>query len=179
MLSSFTWTQYLVFIASLTALYYVWVFMRYYYHDLESQLMSRLPLKNRTKTDSSPGQIPNVLGKINTPEELSLSDGADLEFADADDKGPKSQSGCPASYLLGTVPDFLKEMKILFQALRESQGDQAMFVLLFKALKTKYPEVAASNQRSIIDVQILEMAAAVSGLELTQSKLDELWANEQ
>jgi len=186
--SPFTWTQFFVAVITLTSLYYLYVLLWLYRAALIS-LFKRIARPAIPLASAHPGSAPDdPMGKVSSVSQFSLSDPSTIDFADDgverstgfDNKAGNEQTSrsdkqvCPAASI-GEIADFTEELKIVFQALGESGGDENLFNMLFSSLVDRYPGTKTSASRKALDVTILRMSAGVPALNLSQNKLNELW----
>jgi hypothetical protein len=186
--SSFTWTQFFVTVITLTSLYYLCVVSLFYRAEVVN-FFTQIFRPAIPQVIPGPGHSPEEpIGKVTSSGEFSLMDPSAMDFADeAQDTstdadyyqgnqlttGPKKQV-CPAASLV-EVAEFTEELKILFQAISESGGDEVLFSMLFSSLLDRYPAVKTSSSRKALDASILQMSTEIPALKLSRQKLNQLW----
>jgi uncharacterized protein YozE (UPF0346 family) len=72
---------------------------------------------------------------------------------------------------LGLLPDFLEELKTIFNILEKEDGKKADFISLFGMVKAKYPKATESANLDAINQYIREHAPFL----LSNEELDNLW----
>jgi hypothetical protein len=186
--SSFSWTQFFVTVITLTSLYYLCIVSLLYRVEVVSFLkrILRPAIPQVIPGQGSPAD--ETMGKVSSASEFSLSDPSAMDFADQEqdtsldpDDQQKSELSpalekqvCPATSL-AEVAEFTGELKILFQAIRESGGDETLFNILFSSLVDRYPAIKTSVSRKALDTSILQMGTEVPSLKLSGQKLNQLW----
>jgi hypothetical protein len=182
MLSSISWTNYLLSLISLTAVYYAAVISICYRSEMFALFSGSLRHKDTTDPPSlKPADHSALLGAVkpadfmsSNPEEMHFDPESDQQHNEEAEMSGHLQD-CPASYLLGSVPDFLKELEITFQALAESGGDLPLFEVLFTELLKKYPEITSGAHRRQVVVAACEMGSRLPSLELSEDVLNGIW----
>lgn len=143
----FTWLQYGIAVAALTAAYYAWVGWRYYRPEIERLL-------KRQKTDEAlwADEVYEPVGRPVVDEGSVVLDAEELDFAEPLD-------------LLGVVPDLLEEIK----SLAISAPSKEDFLSLFKLIAAKYPQLAGSPQLPAVQAFVREQVSfPLTDLELKQ-----------
>lgn len=182
MLSSISWTNYLLSLISLTAVYYAAVISIYYRSELLALFSGNLRHKDPNDAPSlKPVEHSALLGLVkpadymsSNPEEMHFDPESDEQENEEAEMSSQRQD-CPASYLLGSVPDFLKELEITFQALAESGGDLPLFEVLFTELLNKYPEITSGAHRRQVVAAVCEMGSRLPDLHISEDVLNEIW----
>lgn len=185
--SPFTWMQFFVSVITLTSLYYCCVLLLLYRAALAGFLRRifnpAIPVLSAQAKDSPD----EPMGEVTSESEFSLSDPSDMDFSDEgaerstdDNQAASKRSTQPEKHLcpaagFGEIADFTQELKILFQALKESGGDENLFNMLFSSLLDRYPGIKTSTSKKALDASILQMSTEIPALRLNKEKLDQLW----
>jgi hypothetical protein len=152
--------NYLIVLAVVTAAYYAWVGYRYYRPEIIALFQGRPAVQQ-------PGfeEPPAFVGTVAAEEGSVLIDAEDLDFAE-----PVKEQ------LLGSIADFMQELKVLLRVTYEAGDTKENFLMLLQVLAGKYPDAAAIRYAEPIALYILEEGAGLP-FQLTKDELEENLCN--
>jgi hypothetical protein len=186
--SSFSWTQFFVAVITLTSLYYLCTVCLLYRAKLLGFVKRVLRPAIPQVVPGPPALAEEPMGKVSSDSEFNLLDPSAMDFTDEEqdtslefenqvESAPTpllEKQDCPVSSL-DEVADFTQELKIVFQAMSESGGDETLFNVLFSSLLDRHPGTKTSSSRKDLDAAILQMSSEIPTLKLSRQKLTQLW----
>nr|WP_294895104.1 hypothetical protein [uncultured Pedobacter sp.] len=171
MLQTFTWPQFLLASLMLSLLWYAGVAIFYYRSELKDFVKGKVrrslpkePLPHKWEEDYETAQEEedDLMGKPAVPDGLSSTSMNEFSFAERQNDHEEQ---------LGLLPDFLEELKTIFNILEKEDGKKADFISLFGMVKAKYPKATESANIEAINQYIREHAPFL----LSNEELDNLW----
>jgi len=176
MLQQFSWTNFLVFFAVLSALWYLALLLTVYRKDAMAffsgsigvgTVVSDLELKaDVNKADPAGNEI---MGKSKMPEGLEVVSMGALSFSVGDAGSQVDEDG--KSEQLGLVPDVLQELKEIFGILAKEDGTKQDFFSLAAMISEKYGRIGSNPNIRKINEFIRDHAPFTVSLE----ELENLW----
>lgn len=176
MLQQFSWTTFLVFFASVSALWYLTLLLTVFRKDAIAFLSgaaSKSPIVSVSDTTScekqpdSPEQ--EIMGKSRMPDGLEGVSMAALSFSASGDSAFENDHN--QSDQLGLVPDVLQEIKEIFGVLAKEDGDKQDFFSLAAMISEKYGRIGSSPNIGKINEYIRDHAP----FAITLEELENLW----
>ncbi|WP_143053764.1 hypothetical protein [Parapedobacter koreensis] len=166
MLQQFTWEHFLIAAAAITAVWYIAVILLFFRMEI-GRLFAGKPKDQRTEPE--PPEPPdeeedNPIGSVSMPEGMENIDPDDLTFAPKRDAESKTQ-------MLGTVSDFLQEIKLLTEVLKREEGDKVAFHQMFTILKARYPAIRESGRLETLTSYLQDHLP----FTLTEEEKQHLW----
>lgn len=175
MLQQFSWTTFLIFFSSLSALWYLALLLTVYRKDAIAFISgSSSSLKNIAAQGGhaeTPLDIPEeeIMGKSKMPEGLEVVSMAALSFSVTDDS-----SGIDVNHKsdqLGLLPDVILELKEIFGILEKEDGSKQDFFALAAMISEKYGRIGSNPNIGRINEFIRDHAPFAVTLE----ELEYLW----
>lgn len=171
MLQEITWSQFISVAITLTILWYAAVLLLFFRQEIRSLFTGKRKAEHpRPQADDPPE---SEVGDEETFDPIALTatpDGVDsiapdeLAFAPQLSAGSKEQS-------LGTVPDFIEEIKLLTDVLKREEGDKVSFHTMFAMLKDRYPAIRESGQLETLTSYLEEQLP----FSLSEEEKTHLW----
>jgi len=176
MLHQFSWTNFLVFFAVLSAVWYLMLLLTVYRKealaffsvsaDAQSAVSSRIAKDSKVIEDSS---VEEIMGKSKLPEGLEVVSMGALNFSVNADSAYQAEDH--KSDQLGLVPDVLQELKEIFAILEKEDGTKQDFFSLAGIISEKFGRIGSSPNIGKINEFIRDHAPFAVSLE----ELEELW----
>ncbi|MBB6108687.1 hypothetical protein SAMN05421821_10278 [Mucilaginibacter lappiensis] len=196
-LQHFTWQQFLVTAAILTAIWYAGVILIFYRQKIQDLLNGKLrqhnqpePLKHAWAEDfeGEPAEeSDDLIGKSALPEGMSKVSMSMFGFAPDIDETPietetNSEREREKDFKnditdqdrereQSIVPDVLEELKSIYHILETEQGTKADFISLFALVSSKYRGVRGTANQEAINDHIRENLP----FDITDEELGGLW----
>lgn len=176
MLQQFSWTIFLIFLAILSALWYLMLALTIYRKEAFKLFCgSGSNLSMVAQTDAYIGQQSNdlpiheIMGKSKMPEGLEVVSMSALNFSVS---GDLAYSVDDAKYdQLGLVPDVLEEIKEIFAILAKEDGTKQDFFSLASTISEKYGRIGSNPNIGQINAFIRDHAP----FAVTLQELEYLW----
>ncbi|QHS55209.1 hypothetical protein GWR56_06515 [Mucilaginibacter sp. 14171R-50] len=187
MLQHLTWSAYLTGIVVIAVLYYTFIVLTYYRHELQNtfyRLSGNQPRQRNTSRGDLILPAAAIVGGTRT-EGMDIVDQEELVFASPDDDRPESgvvQAMRPTAadaYLLGDLSEMVAETKTLIRVINESNESKENFEMLFRLVIQKYPDLAGTAYEDQINAYLLKEGADLFPFTLTNSELQTYWLNEE
>lgn len=187
MLQHLTWSAYLTGITLLAAIYYAFVGLTFYRHEL-GNVFRRLNGQPGLQLNTSSGDlvlpVADIVGHTRT-EGMDIVDQEELIFASPDEERPitglvqPTRSGGADAHLLGDLYEMVSETKTLIRVINESNESKENFEMLFRLVVQKYPDLAGTVYEDQINAYLLKEGADLFPFTLTHSELQTYWLNEE
>lgn len=176
MLQQYSWTQFLVFAAILTILWYLVVLLTEYRKEAFGFLSGKSPslgnfsLEKAEYTEEEHDKIESeLMGKSKMPEGLAVVSMGTLSFSAGDHSAFGREDS--KSDQLGLVPDVLQELKEIFGILAKEDGTKQDFFSLAAMISEKYGRIGSNPNIGKINEFIRDHAPFTVSME----ELENLW----
>lgn len=175
MLHQFSWTNFLVFFAVLSAIWYLALLLTVYRRDAVAFVSgsTNAPLAISAKEskvevidDSSAEEI---MGKSKLPDGLAVVSMGALNFSVSGDSAYRAEDH--KSDQLGLVPDVLQELKEIFAILEKEDGTKQDFFSLAGIISEKFGRIGSNPNIGKINEFIRDHAPFAVSLR----ELEDLW----
>ncbi|WP_374950079.1 hypothetical protein [Mucilaginibacter sp.] len=185
MLHQISWITYSVSIMLLAVMYYLYVGVTFYRHEIRTvfqKFTGRQPALKTAITGDL--QIPDydIMGKAQA-EDVDFVSQEELSFAPADypdDAIPNETSPMEnTGKLIGYFSEMISEVKTLIRVINESSESKENFEMLFQLIIQKYPELAGTPYQKQINDYLLSEGAPEFPFSLNETDLINYWLTEQ
>lgn len=176
MLHSFTWQQFLIAFAALSACWYAVVLLLYFRPEIRALFFgwrggSPKPSAQEAPSPSTPDGEAGLMGKPAEPEGVESVSADEFSFAQVSSV-PSSQPDAAAKVKrLGVVSDVMHELKTMVTLLRQENGSKEEFYGLFNHIKRTYPSIRESSQLGALTSYLEEHLP----FTLTEEEKKDLW----
>lgn len=176
MLQQFSWTNFLIFFAIFSALWYLMLALTVYSKET-FELISRsnhaptilIPTNPQGEQEGRETTADQIMGKSKMPEGLEVVSMSALNFSVAGDSAYSLDE--VKSDQLGLVPDVLQEIREIFAILAKEDGTKQDFFSLAAKISEKYGRIGSSPNIDQINGFIRDHAP----FAVTMEELEQLW----
>lgn len=177
MLHQFTWQQFLIAALIFLLIWYLAVFIYCrlrrsgnFFGTISPQQPQKLTREWEADFDDDSESDDDLIGRPVLPEGVSEVSMHMLGFAPKVDANRESED---ERYIqLGVMPDVIEELKGIFNILERENGSKEDFISLFALTKSKYPQLANSENLKSLNQYLTENLP----FELTDEDFKRLWA---
>ncbi|WP_431199602.1 hypothetical protein ACQ86K_01025 [Mucilaginibacter sp. P19] len=188
MLQHLSWSTYAIGIAVLAALYYGFIGLAYYRHEIGG-IIRRLTGKPAATQFSNTSDLllpsPEIVGGTRT-DGMDVVAQDELVFAAPDEPEDRPSGMVQAirptladSHLLGELAEMVSETKTLIRVINESSETKENFEMLFRLVVQKYPDLAGTPYEEQVNAYLMNESADLFPFPLTVTELKSYWLNEQ
>lgn len=186
MLQHLSWSAYATAIAVLATLYYGFIGLAYYRHEI-SGVIRRVTGKPAQFHHNSDLWLPapEIVGGTRT-DGMDVVAQDELVFAAPDEPEERTTgvvqaiSPTPTDFhLLGELSEMVSETKTLIRVINESSETKENFEMLFRLVVQKYPDLAGTPYEEQVNAYLMNESADLFPFPLTISELKSYWLNEQ
>lgn len=178
MLQQFSWGQFLIAAALLSVLWYLFVVVLFYRHQLKAFLGIDSDEFNGREVQGSLGKACKVglrddeierevdaalMGSSRLPDGVEVKSSGQVSFSALEGNGKYDQ--------VGLVADVVQELKLVFSELEKSAGDKRDFFRLLERVKEEYGPLGGHPSVGALTTFIVESAS----FHLTQGEVENLW----
>ncbi len=160
MFSQISWTDYLLAVSTLLAIYYLFVGVRYFSGDLKALLAGKRKLTLKTSASSGfPGHHPTLQNEVSKDTSVTTDEETDDEFAEVEHLIEKIQT---------VITDALGK-----QLVKEEFRQYLRLVL------KEFPSVKTSGLRPSVNELIVSECEKQGIVAFNEEEVDALWSEER
>lgn len=196
-----TWQHFFLFVVFTASFYYLCILLVFFRKEVISVFRRRSFDRNSATGES--GNMADILGPVapNASEEIieahvirfaedeQIAKSIDVAGRSGEEKGRTDQAersserlrterqtsagGADTQLLLGSIPDFLSELKTLLSISRDATKED--FFSLFRLICSKYSGIGESHFREVVNLFIISEAKDQLPFLLTSEELNRYW----
>ncbi len=192
MFNSFSWEQYLIFIATILTLYYLSILLLYFRMDFAAIFTAKKGNLSHSKTEPKYYNpfTPNpdsFMGSIN-PEKvedqiyIKTKENGEANITQVEDSSADKEHPVNAepplssdTFLLGTIADLVKEIKTLIQLLSENGGIKEDFLKMVATLLARYHNLKDTAYQDTISIFLVNECKGKFHYEISLDEIKMLW----
>lgn len=188
MLQHLTWSAYIIGVTLIAGIYYAFVGMTYYRHEIGGIIRRFTGKPAATKfSHTSDLLLPatEIVGGTRTDGMDGVAQD-ELVFAAPDEPEDRPSGMVQAirptladAHLLGELSEMVSETKTLIRVINESSETKENFEMLFRLVVQKYPDLAGTPYEEQVNAYLMNESADIFPFPLTLTELKSYWLNEQ
>jgi hypothetical protein len=189
MLSSISWTDFLLVLAILAGAYYlvaVLVFYRQEFADFvrNGKVNFRRPPSVVPQSKESPKEAVSLMGAALGDDHFRISPGTqqetsdELSYAGSDELPEEVQRSGSDDFLVGNISDLLEEIKAICHAMVNSNAEKAQATSLFETLLSRYQQLKGTPYEKSISDYIYSVTRDPFPVQLTRAEIEDFWKQE-
>lgn len=169
MLKSISWQEFLTVMSVLSLIYFSILGIVYYRVEIKNLISGKA--RSRPSPNQERKRNNSLIGQIKEEEGIDDEEGQQTLSSEQIDPVQNSQDA-----LLGSVADFLKDLKDVIESIATDKLEKAESLALLKAVFSRYEQLKGTSYQQSVELFLYENAIDQFAFQLSLEEIKNIWS---